>query len=135
VEKQSGYYIKVLKTDSGGEYMSREFQKFCTVQSIYKQFTARYTPQQNGVVERKNMKIMETMCSMLVVKHLLNEYWDEAVENAVYILNICPTKSVKNKVSQEARRGMKHNVVHLKVFSCVACAHVPYELRKKLDNK
>ena len=30
---------------------------------------------------------------------------------------------------------MNHSVTHLKVFVCVAYAHVPYELRKKLDNK
>jgi hypothetical protein len=42
---------------------------------------------------------------------------------------------VKNKVPQEAWTCMKHNVAHLKVFGCVAYAHVPDELRKKLDNK
>jgi hypothetical protein len=78
---------------------------------------------------------MEMVCSMLVAKHLSNEYWDEAVETAVYIMNRCPTKSVKTKVPQESWKGMKHNVTHLKVFGCVAYAHVPYELRKKLDNK
>jgi hypothetical protein len=79
---------------------------------------------------------MEMVCSMLAAKHLSNEYWVEAVATAVYIMNICLTKSVKNKVPQEAWTGMKHNVVHLKFFfGCVAYAHVPDELRKKLDNK
>jgi transposase InsO family protein len=135
VEKQSGYYIKCLRTDRGGEYMSREFQNFCKVHGIYKQFTARYTPQQNGVTERKNITIMEMAHSMLTAKHLSNEYWVEAVATAVYILNRCLTKSVKNKVPQEAWTGLKHNVAHLKVFGCVAYAHVPDELRRKLDNK
>jgi transposase InsO family protein len=39
VEKQSGYYIKCLRTDRGGEYMSREFHNFCKVHGIYKHFT------------------------------------------------------------------------------------------------
>jgi hypothetical protein len=73
--------------------------------------------------------------SMLAAKNLLNEYWAEVVETAVYIMNICPTKSVKNKVPQEVWTGMKHNVTHLKFFGCVAYAYVPDELRKKLDNK
>jgi hypothetical protein len=42
---------------------------------------------------------------------------------------------MRNKVPQEAWIGMKHNVVHLKVFGCVAYAHVPNELTKKLDKK
>ena len=53
----------------------------------------------------------------------------------VYIMNQCPTKSVKNKVSQEAWTGMNHSVFHLKFFGCVAYAHVPDELRRKLDKK
>jgi transposase InsO family protein len=40
VEKHSGYYIKCLRTDRGGEYISREFQNFCKFHGIYKKFTA-----------------------------------------------------------------------------------------------
>jgi len=50
-------------------------------------------------------------------------------------MNRCPTKSVKNKVPQEAWTCMNHSVSHLKVFGCVAYAHVPDELRRKLDKK
>lgn len=45
------------------------------------------------------------------------------------------TKSVKRKVPQEAWTGMKHSVSHLKVFGWVSYAHVPDELRKKIDFK
>ena len=72
---------------------------------------------------------------MLAAKNLPNEYWGEAVVTAVYIMNRCPTKSVKNKVPQEAWTGMNHSVSHLKFFGCVAYAHVPDELRRKLDKK
>jgi hypothetical protein len=135
VEKKSGYYIKVLRIDRGGEYVSREFMNFCKVYGIHKQFTARYTPQQNGVTKRKNQTIMEMVRIMLETKHLSNEYWDDGLAIVVYIINRCLTKSVKNKVPQESWTSMKHNVVHLKVFGSFAYAHVPYELRKKLDKK
>jgi hypothetical protein len=78
---------------------------------------------------------MEMKLSMLEAKHFSNEYWDEAVETVVYIMNKFPTKSVKNKVPQESWTGMKHNVVHLNFFGCVTYTHVPDELRKKLDKK
>ena len=100
-----------------------------------KQFTARYTPQQNGIAERKNKTIMEMACSMLAAKHLPNEYWGEAVATVVYLMNRCPTKSVKNKVPQEAWSGMNHSVSYLKFFGCVTYSHVLDELKKKLDNK
>ena len=78
---------------------------------------------------------MEMARSMMKTKHLWNEYWDEAVATIVYIMNWCLTKNVKNKVPQEVRTGMNHNVSHLKFFGCVTYAHVLDELRRKLDKK
>eukprot|EP00253_Pinus_taeda_P036044 PITA_36044 len=132
---QSGLHIKVLKTDRGGEYISKEFLRFCREKWIHKQFTARYTPQQNGVAERKNRTIMDMARSMLKAKHLPNDYWAEAVNCAAYILNRCPIKAVMNKVPEEAWSGRKQGVTHMKVFGCVAYAHIPDRLRRKLDSK
>ena len=65
VENQSGLHIKVLRTDRGGEYISKFFLLFCRENGIQKQFTTRFTPQQNGVAERKNRTIMDMARSML----------------------------------------------------------------------
>eukprot|EP00253_Pinus_taeda_P008645 PITA_08645 len=135
VENQSGLHIKFLRIDKGGEYISKEFLRFCRENGIHKQFTARYTPQQNGVAERKNRTIMDMARSMLKEKHLPNDYWAEAVNCAAYILNRCPTKVVMNKVPEEAWSGRKQGVTHMKFFGCVAYAHIPNQLRRKLDNK
>jgi len=135
VENQSGLHIKVLRTGRGGEHISKEFLHFCRENGIHKQFTTRYTPQQNGVAERKNRTIMDMARSMLKAKHLPNDYWAEAVHCAAYILNRCPTKSVMNRVLEEAWSGTKQGVTHMKVFGCVAYAHILDQLRKKLDSK
>eukprot|EP00253_Pinus_taeda_P025810 PITA_25810 len=135
VENQSGLHIKVLRTDRGGEYISKEFLRFCRENGIHKQFTTRYTSQQNGVAERKNRTIMDMARSMLKAKHLPNDYWAEAVHCAAYILNRCPIKVVMNRVLEEAWSGTKQGVTHMKVFGCVAYAHIPDQLRKKLDSK
>jgi transposase InsO family protein len=58
VEKETGTSIKGLRTDRGGEFTSTEFIEFCTVNGIHHQLTTSYTPQQNGVAERKNRTIM-----------------------------------------------------------------------------
>jgi hypothetical protein len=135
VEKQSGHYIKVLRTDRGGEYISNEFLNFCKEHGIKKQFTTRYTPQQNGVAERKNRTIQEMARSMLKAKGLSNEFWGEAVATAIYLLNRCPTKSVCNMIPQEAWSKKNPSVEHLRVFGCVAFAHIPKERRQKWDDK
>ena len=50
---------------------------------------------------------MEMVRSMLKEKHFPNEYWAEATNCAVYILNRCPTKAVMNRVPKEAWSGTK----------------------------
>jgi len=61
VEKEAGTPIVCLRTDRGGEFTSKEFTDFCTHQGISRQLTAAYTPQQNGVAERKNRTIMNAV--------------------------------------------------------------------------
>ena len=134
-EKQSGRFIKVLRSDGGGEYDSGDFVDFCKHHGIKKQTTTRYTPQQNGVAERKNRTIMNMARSLLKARNLSKDYWAEAVACAVYILNRSPTSSVEGKVPQEKWSGTKVNVSHFRVFGCIAFAHVPEELRKKLDDR
>ena len=107
VENQSGLHIKVLRTDRGGEYISKYLLLFCRENGIHKQFTTIYTPQQNGVTKRKNRTIMDMVRSMSKEKHLPNDYWTEAVHRVAYILNRCPTKAVMNKVPEEAWSGTK----------------------------
>ncbi|PNX58084.1 retrovirus-related Pol polyprotein from transposon TNT 1-94 [Trifolium pratense] len=95
VERQSGHMIKVLRTDGGGEYVSKEFDTLCERDGIIHEVVPSYTPQQNGVVERKNRTIMNMVRSMLKGKHLPKELWGEAVSTATYILNRCPTKKLE----------------------------------------
>jgi transposase InsO family protein len=53
VENQTGRKIRVLRSDNGGEYTSKEFEDYCTAVGIKKELTVPYNPQQNGVAERK----------------------------------------------------------------------------------
>eukprot|EP00253_Pinus_taeda_P025062 PITA_25062 len=123
VEKQCGHYIKVLRTDRGGEYISLDFLHFRRENGIQKQITATYTSQQNGVAKRKNRTILDMVRSMLKAKHLPHEYWAEAVTCVFYILNRCPTKVVLNRILEEAWSGQKKTLTHMRVFGCVAYAH------------
>jgi transposase InsO family protein len=52
---------------------------------IKRQFTTRYTPQQNGVAERKNRTIMNMARSMLKEKHLSNDFWGEAIACSLFM--------------------------------------------------
>ncbi|KAM1631761.1 hypothetical protein ACFX13_019901 [Malus domestica] len=66
VELQSGYQIKKLRSDRGGEYTSLEFSRFCEDMGLERQLTVAYSPQQNGVAERKSRTIIEMARTMIV---------------------------------------------------------------------
>ena len=76
------------------KYTSTEFNKFCEEMGMERQLTVAYSPQQNEVVERKNRTIVEMVKCMMFEKKMPLEFWAEAVNIAVYVLNRCPTKAL-----------------------------------------
>lgn len=135
VEKEVGSPIKVLRTDRGGEYNSHEFASFCEAHGIRRQLTTAYTPQQNGVCERKKRTIMNMVRSLLTSSGIQKTFWPEAVNWSIHILNRSPILVVQNMTPEEAWSGRKPAVDHFRIFGCIAYAHIPDEKRKKLDNK
>ena len=69
VENQSGRKIKVLRSDNGGEYVKSEFINYCVDVGIHMQHYIPYTPQQNGVAERKNRSLKEMTTYMMEDKN------------------------------------------------------------------
>ncbi|MCI00966.1 retrovirus-related pol polyprotein from transposon tnt 1-94, partial [Trifolium medium] len=94
-----------------------------------------YTPQQNGVSERKNKTLMNMVRSMLAGKCVPKRFWPEVVVWATYVINRSPTLSVKDITPEEAWSDLKPSVSYFKVFGCLAYVHVPDAQRKKLDPK
>lgn len=135
VETESGKNIKCLRTDRGGEYTSMEFSDYCKEQGIRRQLTTAYTPQQNGIAERKNRTVMNMVRSMLSTRKVPKVFWAEAVNWTFYILNRCPTLAVKNITPQEAWNGVKPSVEHFRVWGSLAHVHVSDQKRGKLDDK
>lgn len=135
IEKQTGKFIKTLRLDQGGEFKKGDFIKYYKKHGIHHQFTTPYTPQQNGVVERKNRTLMECAHSVLKGKNLSNGFWAKALNTAMYFKNRSPTKCMDYKTPFEAVFGFKPTISHLRVFGCKAFSHVPKEDKKKLDSK
>lgn len=125
----------VLRTNRGGEYNSLEFKEFCEEHGIKRQLTTAYTPQQNGVCERKNRTILNMVQSLLVMSGVPKNFWPEAVNWSIHVLNRSPTFAVQNMTPEEAWSGCKPVVDHFGVFGSIGYAHVPDQRRKKLDDK
>ncbi|GJT21757.1 retrotransposon protein, putative, ty1-copia subclass [Tanacetum coccineum] len=95
VENQLGKTIKSLRYDRGGEYMSQEFLDHLKEHGIIAHRTPPYTPQYNGVSERRNRTLLDMVCFMMSQTTLAKSFWDYALESAARILNMVPTKKVK----------------------------------------
>lgn len=134
VENQRDHKIKCLKSDNGGEFCSLEFNNFCADNSICRVKVVPYTPQENGAAERLNRTIMEKARCMLSNAVLEKEFWVEACNTAVYLINRSPSR-LNFGISEEEWQGRRISYSHLKVFGCQAFAHVPQEKRSKLDPK
>ena len=90
VENATGRHIKAVRSDRGGEYTSTIFMEYCEERGIRRFLTAPYTPQQNGVTERKNRTILDLVRSMLKSKRMPKKFWAEAVQCTIYVQNRCP---------------------------------------------
>lgn len=135
VKNESGEKIGCLRTDRGGEYNSSEFDKFCNDNGIKRQLTTSYTPQQNGVVERKNRTIVNMVRSMMSKKEVPKEFFLEAINWVVYVHDRSPTIALKYITLEEAQSDIKPSIKYFRTFGCLAYVHIPDQHRKKLDNK
>ncbi|KAJ0500497.1 putative RNA-directed DNA polymerase [Helianthus annuus] len=133
VEKESSFRIKMLRTDRGGEFNSHKFSEFCSEAGIRRQLTAPYTPQQNGVVERRNRTIVEMTRTILKSMKVPDELWAEAVRHSVFLLNRIGTKSVRNRTPYEAWKSSKPTLEHVRIFGCVAYVKKLNEITKLSD--
>jgi len=118
-EAESSKKLRVLRTDRGGEFTSMEFAAYCAEEGVVRHHTAPYTPQHNGVVERRNQTVVGMARSMMKAKKMSAEFWGEAVTTTVFILNRAPTKALKGKTPFEAWHGRKPNVSFLRTFGCI----------------
>ena len=135
VENESGRKVKVLRTDGGREYTCTVFEQFLETARIRHEQTVPKTPQQNGVAERMNRTLVESVRSMLADSKLPHKFWAEALSTAVYLRNHSPTKAVKGMTPFEVWNQKKPSVSYFCVFGCKAYSHVPKDERGKLDCK
>ena len=135
VEKSSGRQLKVLRTDNGGESMSTKFEDYLKPGGVRHERTVAKTPEQNGVAERLNRMLTETVRSMLIDSKLPHKFWAEALATAAYLRNHSPTKAVDGMTPQEAWTNVKPTVKHVRGFGYDAFMHIQKDARHKLDSK
>ena len=132
-EKHTFKPLLCLRTDGGGEYNSNAFKTFYSQHGILHQISTPYTPQQNGLAERKNRTLLTMTRSMLKTTNLPSCFWEQALGTSCYLQNRTYHRSLGLITPYQKWYGTIPNLTDLKVFGSKAYSFVPAEKRNKLN--
>ena len=93
IENQLDRKIKCLRSDCGDEYFLKNFDEFCEEHGIIHERTPPYSPESNGVAERKNRTLTNLVNAMLDTAGLSKAWWGEALLTASHVLNRVPNRN------------------------------------------
>nr|CAN80831.1 hypothetical protein VITISV_002503 [Vitis vinifera] len=100
IQTQFNISIRVLRSDNAREYFSAPFTSFMSNHGIIHQSSCAYTPQQNGVAERKNRHLVETTRTILLHSHVPFRFWGDAVLTVCYLINRMPSSVLHDQIPQ-----------------------------------
>ncbi|CAI7766289.1 unnamed protein product [Closterium sp. NIES-54] len=119
-ERESGAKIKSFQTDGGGEYQSQRFRQYLAEQGIKRLISLPYAHQQQGVEERMNRTLQNTMRKLLRGMRLPSHQWPQAMDHAVMLHNLLSSSSLPNNASPHLlwdRKIGKHK--NVRVLECM----------------
>ncbi|KAK0594074.1 hypothetical protein LWI29_008023 [Acer saccharum] len=121
VMEEGGYVTfgdgsKKKEVTSGREFENASFESYCDSLGISHEFSAPRTPQQNGVVERKNRVLQEMARVMLLSNNVPRNLWAEAINTACYIGNRVFLRPGTRNTSYELWKGKRPNVSYFHTF-------------------
>ncbi|PKU68311.1 Retrovirus-related Pol polyprotein from transposon TNT 1-94 [Dendrobium catenatum] len=134
IERQTSRKIKAIRTDGGGEYVNQYFQKFTRDKGILHQTSCPYTPEQNGLAERKHRHIMETTRTLLETAQLPSTFWLEAATTATYIINRTPSITTHFTSPLKLMFNITPSYNHFRTFGCACFPLKPPHARDKLTH-
>ena len=99
--------IKILRTNRGGEFVSKAFQKHLDDNGTVRELTVHHSPSQNSVLEHLNKTLVLHGRACLIETNLPGFLWAEAFQYAVWTKNQTPTRTLKNKTPIKMATGIK----------------------------
>ncbi|GJR73073.1 putative ribonuclease H-like domain-containing protein, partial [Tanacetum coccineum] len=105
-----------IQTDNGTEFKNATLKARYKKLGIMQQFSIALTPEQNGIVERRNRTLVEAALTMLIFSPLPEFLWAEAISTACFTQNRSIIHPRYNKTPYELLHGRKPNVEYFLVF-------------------
>ncbi|KAL8089166.1 hypothetical protein AgCh_038803 [Apium graveolens] len=118
VNNHPDFKVRRIRSDNGTEFNNSVMRSFCEETGIMHEFSATRTPQQNGVVERKNRSLIEAARTMLEKSKLPTYFWAEAVNTACYTQNISLVNQEKCMTPYQLFKNRNPTLNFLHVFGC-----------------
>jgi len=120
IQVQSEKEMKILnvRSDHGGELENESFESFCEKHGIIYEFSYARTPQQNGVVERKNISLQEMVRIMIHENNLAKYFWAEAINTTCYVQNRIYIRPILDKTTYELFKGRMPSISYFHQFGC-----------------
>jgi hypothetical protein len=115
-QNEFGLRIKKIRSDNGTEFKNSQIEGFLEEEGIKHEFSSPYTPQQNGIVERKNRTLLDMAMTMLDEYKAPDRFWAEAINTTCYSINWLYLHWILKKTSYELLTGKKPNVSYFRVF-------------------
>jgi transposase InsO family protein len=106
-QNEFGLRIKKIRSDNETEFKNSQIEGFLEEEGIKHEFSSPYTPQQNGVVERKNRTLLDMARTMLDEYKTRDRFWAEAINTACCSINRLYLHRILKKTSYELLTGKK----------------------------
>jgi len=100
-KNQFGKSIQRIRTDNGKEFFSNDCNSLLSSNGILHESSCIYTPQQNGVVERKHCHLLEVARALRFQAFIPEKYWGECIITAAYLINRMATRVLNGKTPFE----------------------------------
>lgn len=131
VENLFDLKIKSLRCDNGGEYCSTKFQQFLQAHGITQQFSCPYTPEQNGLAERKHRHILDLTRTLFSQSHLPLHFWVEVAQTTVYLINRIPSTVLQLLSPLQKLFNCKPDYMFMRAYGCTCYPWLrPYSKHK-----
>ncbi|GKC50078.1 retrovirus-related pol polyprotein from transposon TNT 1-94, partial [Tanacetum coccineum] len=135
VENQNEVKVKQIKTDNRTEFRNHKLKSFYDEKGISQNFSSPYTPEQNGVAERKNRTLIEAARTIMNGSILSKHFWTDAVRIACYTQNRSIIVKRHDKTSYEIFRERVPDISYFHVFGCPMFIHNHKDYLGKFDAK
>nr|GEZ50348.1 integrase, catalytic region, zinc finger, CCHC-type, peptidase aspartic, catalytic [Tanacetum cinerariifolium] len=127
--------VQRVRTDNGTKFKNKSLAKFFDEIGITQQYSAARTPQQNGVVEKKNRTLVEAARTMLTFANLPLFLWVEAIATACFTQNRSIIHKRFDKTPYELMNNRKPNIKFFRVCGCICYLFNDYDDVGKLKAK